>query len=183
MLEFAINGVAGTSAERIAEAAGFTRGAFYANFQNKQDLLLDLIEDRMAAEQASWLELADSKLELESLLNVLHERTMHFDPHGVWSMIAAETHMCALRDPDFALRYRRYHDASRARFMHVVESLFQRAGRRPPLPLEDICDAFLALFRTMRLPPADHPHEAPRPMSPKLLMTMIRGLIAIAVPT
>jgi hypothetical protein len=97
-------------------------------------------------------------------------------------MIAAETHLFALRDAVFALRYRRYHETVRGRFTHVVESVFQRAERRPPLPLKDICDAFSALSRTIRLPPVDRPNQAQEPMSPKLLMTMIRGLIPVAPP-
>ena len=178
--EFARFGVSGTSAERIAEAAGFTRGAFYAHFENKQVLLLDLIGERMATEQSSWLELTESELDLDALLDTFHERTLRFDPDGLWSMIAAETYLYALRDPAFAEQYRSYHESVRATFTHIIESLLQRAGKRAPVPVDDLCDAFLALSRTMRLPPAAQSDAAPQPMSPQLLMTLIRGVIAIA---
>ena len=178
--EFARFGVAGTSAERIAEAAGFTRGAFYANFENKQVLLLELITDRMATEQASWVELTESNLDLGSLLDTFDERTLRFDPDGLWSMIAAETYLYALRDPAFAERYRAYHDAIRGTFSRIIENLFQRAGKRPPLPIDDLCDGFLALSRSLRLPPAGSADTAPQPMPMKLLLVLIRGVIAIA---
>src|SRR5438132_1554545 len=82
MQEFAWQGVAGTSAERIAEIAGFTRGAFYANYANKQDLLLDLLGARMEAEQASWIALANAPANLEATLQLLDERARAFDPDG-----------------------------------------------------------------------------------------------------
>jgi AcrR family transcriptional regulator len=178
--EFAHFGVSGTSAERIAEAAGFTRGAFYANFENKQALLLDLIGERMATEQASWLELSESELELDTLLDTLNERALRFDPHGLWSMISAETYLYALRDPAFAQQYRVYHDSVRSTFTRIVGNLFERAGKRPPVPLEDLCDAFLALNRSVRLPAANSGITTPEPISSELLITLLRGVMAIA---
>lgn len=41
---FADKGVLGASVEEICEAAGFTRGAFYSNFESKDDLCLALLE-------------------------------------------------------------------------------------------------------------------------------------------
>ena len=54
---FAERGIIGASVEEICEAAGFTRGAFYSNFVDKDDLVLALIRQSIrtqyaAAEQA-----------------------------------------------------------------------------------------------------------------------------------
>ncbi|MDB5929460.1 MAG: TetR family transcriptional regulator [Polaromonas sp.] len=178
--EFARFGVSGTSAERIAEAAGFSRGAFYANFENKQALLLDLIGERITTEQVSWLELTESGLDLETLLDTFNDRSMRFDPDGLWSMISAETYLYALRDPAFAEQYRAYHDSIRTAFTHIISNLFKRAGKRPPVPLEDLCDAFLAISRSVRLPAAGSASMVPQPMPPELLITLLRGVMAIA---
>ncbi|MBW8317568.1 MAG: TetR family transcriptional regulator [Hydrogenophaga sp.] len=180
--EFALCGVSGTSAERIAEAAGFTRGAFYSNFENKQSLLLDLISERIQSEQASWIELANSQLDLDTLLTTLEARTEGFDPNGLWSLIASETYLYALRDPAFAADYRAYHEASRNTFVRIVESLLRRAGKAAPMDIDEFCDAMLTLSRSVRLPSADQPNEAPRPFARHLLMTLVRGMLAIAPP-
>ena len=37
-------GYEGASVERIAEAAGFSKGAFYSNFSSKEDILLQMLE-------------------------------------------------------------------------------------------------------------------------------------------
>lgn len=44
--EFAANGLARSSVERIARRAGFTRGAFYAHFADKTAISLALLEQR-----------------------------------------------------------------------------------------------------------------------------------------
>jgi len=42
---FASRGIGGGSIEAIAEAAGFTRGAFYSNFASKDDLIIEMLAD------------------------------------------------------------------------------------------------------------------------------------------
>jgi AcrR family transcriptional regulator len=41
---FARQGITGTSVEEIADAAGYTRGAFYSNFRDKDELVLELLD-------------------------------------------------------------------------------------------------------------------------------------------
>src|SRR6058998_2501953 len=45
---FARVGFHAAPVEEIAEAAGFSRGAFYANFADKADLFLTIVEDERA---------------------------------------------------------------------------------------------------------------------------------------
>ena len=44
---FAKRGFHSASLEEIAETAGFTRGAIYKNFDNKEELFFDVIERRI----------------------------------------------------------------------------------------------------------------------------------------
>ncbi|RQH04968.1 TetR/AcrR family transcriptional regulator [Paraburkholderia dinghuensis] len=180
--EFATCGVAGTSAERIAEAAGFTRGAFYANYENKQALLLDLIREKFTAEIKNWLELAESAIGLEDLLVILNDRTRLFDPDGVWPLIAAEINLYAQRDAEFAASYRQYHGQVLDGFERIITKLFWRGGKRPPLPVGELAEAMLTLYRSTRLPVEDTPESHPTFFSPELLIVILRGLIAVAPP-
>ena len=41
-------GIGAASIETIAAAAGFTRGAFYSNFESKDDLIVAMLEDHVA---------------------------------------------------------------------------------------------------------------------------------------
>jgi AcrR family transcriptional regulator len=44
---FVDRGFAGASVEAIAAAAGFTRGAFYSNFESKEELFAELLQERV----------------------------------------------------------------------------------------------------------------------------------------
>jgi AcrR family transcriptional regulator len=48
---FSSRGIGGASIEAIAEAAGFTRGAFYSNFASKDELIIEMLADH--AEQSA----------------------------------------------------------------------------------------------------------------------------------
>src|SRR5271166_5767661 len=47
---FAERGFHGASLDEVASVAGFTKGAVYSNFKNKEDLFLALLESRYAQE-------------------------------------------------------------------------------------------------------------------------------------
>src|SRR5271166_4734292 len=47
---FAERGFHGASLDEVAAAAGFTKGAVYSNFKNKEDLFLALLEDAYTRE-------------------------------------------------------------------------------------------------------------------------------------
>ena len=50
---FAERGIIGASVEEICEAAGFTRGAFYSNFADKDELVLVLLQQTVSAQFAA----------------------------------------------------------------------------------------------------------------------------------
>ncbi len=50
---FAERGIVGASVEEICETAGFTRGAFYSNFADKDALVLAMIEQNIQAQYAA----------------------------------------------------------------------------------------------------------------------------------
>ncbi len=56
---FAEHGFHGASLDEVAAAAGFTKGAVYSNFKNKEDLFLALIEANYARELGALRETLD----------------------------------------------------------------------------------------------------------------------------
>ena len=42
------HGLQQASIDEVAETAGFTKGAFYANFKNKEELFLSMLDERFA---------------------------------------------------------------------------------------------------------------------------------------
>ncbi len=58
-LLYARKGFAGATLDEVACEAGFTKGAVYAHFGNKENLLLALLEEHLAGQVAEQLELFD----------------------------------------------------------------------------------------------------------------------------
>lgn len=111
-LVFAEVGLDGASVEAICERAGFTRGAFYSNFETKDELFLELagtvarervaiVRERVAAlEREGTLELVPTNaLEIvEQILDVSAD-----DRLGV--LLMSEIRIHALRTPALAAAY------------------------------------------------------------------------------
>ncbi len=142
---FARRGFHGASLDEIAETAGFTRGAIYKNFTDKEDLFLavwerfneraliefgDLIGDahpldttQVAAVAAKWRELQSS------------------DPD--FFVLGWEFNLYVVRNPDVRERVlARRHEGTRrvAQFMvqHAAATRFEF-----PMPVEDFANIFL----------------------------------------
>src|SRR5881227_3165225 len=47
---FCKHGLEGASIDQVAEAAGYTKGAFYANFKSKEELFLVMLDERFSQE-------------------------------------------------------------------------------------------------------------------------------------
>src|ERR1700691_127579 len=60
-------GLAATSVEDIALAAGYTRGAFYSNFRSKSDLFIELLRRDHRQAHDAMSEILNSDLKLDQL--------------------------------------------------------------------------------------------------------------------
>src|SRR5499426_4926941 len=69
---FARFGYQGTSIDRIARAAGVTKGAIYYHFRDKEDLLFAAVKDRVGGfEQQVLEEVSPTRDALENLRHVV----------------------------------------------------------------------------------------------------------------
>lgn len=77
---FAEHGVAGASVERIAERAGYTRGAFYGHFADKDAVVAALLEARTVRERDEVAALAAAGGDTwEALRNWHRQRSAHVE--------------------------------------------------------------------------------------------------------
>jgi TetR/AcrR family transcriptional regulator, transcriptional repressor of aconitase len=76
---FIRNGFARTSLEAIAEAAGFSKGAVYSNFESKDALFLELLQEKFAADGDEIGRLAAAHSNREALLAAIRR---YLEAHG-----------------------------------------------------------------------------------------------------
>jgi AcrR family transcriptional regulator len=149
---FTSQGFDGTSVEQIAERAGYTRGAFYSNFDDKDDVFLELYDQRMAAEIdeiSGLMHQSASPAEMLETLRARSERT--FDV--AWQMLSTELWLYAMRNPrarpKFVARMRRLREA----YGRAIQAQFAAAGVALPAPLENMAIILHALDEAI---PAQH---------------------------
>jgi len=127
--EFARRGVAAASIDRISESAGFSRGAFYANYAGKHDVLLELLAQYQRQEIDAWQALLDASGPLDEVLPALRDRFDAFARNVDDVLFSTELQIEALRNPEFGARYREYALETAASTRRLAEGFIARAGQ------------------------------------------------------
>ncbi len=143
--EFARRGVAAASIDRIAGNAGFSRGAFYANYAGKWDLLLELVHESNTAEVAVWTGLIEQASDLERIMDDLAARFDCYAARTDFALLQVEFQLEAARNPKFRVLHREQSE----RLLRIVEAmlqlLFAKAGRPVPGDLSTLARTLRAL--------------------------------------
>jgi len=145
------NGYDGTSIADIAEAAGFSKGAFFSNYESKEALLLELLRRHKEQDIATLgriLEVAeqgkDTASALDRYLGDLGDDTN-------WFRLDIELQLHAARNPAFAADYDALQSRTRSGLAHLIAALFSKAGKRPPASPDDMANLFIALVHGLVL--------------------------------
>lgn len=126
--EFARKGIAAASIDRISESAGFSRGAFYANYAGKHEVLLELLAEHQTREIEAWQALLDQAGPLGEVLPALAQRFDAFAADGDDFLFSTELQIEALRNPSFAPRYCEFARQIEARTRRLAAAFIVRAG-------------------------------------------------------
>jgi len=143
---FAEVGLDAASVEAICERAGFTRGAFYSNFETKDELMLALaarvaeskleeVTARIRAVEESGERLAPQDLVLR-VLDVPMDQRM-----GI--LLSGEIRNRAMRDARLAETYLAWQSGMVQRIARIVEDLGGRYALRPRVPAEEFARLLL----------------------------------------
>jgi AcrR family transcriptional regulator len=162
---FLRRGLQGSSVEEIAAEAGFTRGAFYSNFKSKDELFVELLQDRVYRRYA---EMADQAQEQPGTprerLRWGIERVRDVQkPEGgdVLFRLWLECLTQAARDKEFRKLAATFWSGNRAVLTEQTKDTFKELGRKPPVPPKQIATAMIALDVGLAVQHLVDPDEAP----------------------
>ncbi|WP_395576370.1 TetR/AcrR family transcriptional regulator [Streptomyces sp. BK79] len=127
---FAAKGFGRVSIEEVCEAAGYSRGAFYSNFDSLDELFFALYRERadLIAEQVSGaLALDGPDLDVPAAVDRVTE-VLLLDRD--WLLVKTDFLVHAARDPDVARTLLEH----RARLRHVIADRLARARGHTRLP-------------------------------------------------
>lgn len=92
------DGYSGATIERIAEEAGFSKGAFYSNFTNKEDIFLQLLERNAGGDVVELTELLDVHDDPKDVIDALCNWANQRAKDKRWGTLAIDLLRIARRD-------------------------------------------------------------------------------------
>jgi AcrR family transcriptional regulator len=92
------DGYSGATIERIAEEAGFSKGAFYSNFTNKEDIFLQLLERNAGGDIVELTEKLGGIEKPEAVIDTLCAWANHRARDKRWGPLAIDLLRIARRD-------------------------------------------------------------------------------------
>lgn len=163
-------GLQATSIEQISERAGFSRGAFYANYSSKEELFAELLQEavyeayREMARQ--WRESdtpptpRESGERLAEIIGATEGRWLF----SLWLELLAH----AARDPEFRKIAAEFWRGTRHVLAEGVRELFESRGEEPPIAAETLATASIALDIGLAIQHVVDPDDVPLETYPTL---------------
>ena len=176
---FAQSGYGGAGVDAVAAAAGYSKGAFYSNFESKEAIFLELLSRHMAAEAEQLAALVDAERSPEEILDSLDGWLERMNADADWALLAMELQLQARRSPRFAEQYDALQTRHRERLAGLVERLFALSGKAAPAPAAELAAALIALAHGLVLQRTRYETGDP---AGGLLKVVVRSLIASAEP-
>jgi AcrR family transcriptional regulator len=172
---FAREGFHGASIDDIAAAAGFTKGAVYSNFKNKDDLFVELLEDRISRQFAlveSALE-SETPVEPATQMQRMHDFIWPFMNNDEWTLLYLEFVVYAARKPE--VRAKLAESARQSR--EIVDEIRRREfdSRESPFDLAQFATLSLALFNGLGIDHLLDPESVTKQTLMEALMLLYRA--------
>jgi AcrR family transcriptional regulator len=167
---FIERGFAGSSVEAIAAEAGFTRGAFYANFGSKEELFAELLQQRVYTQYADMARRsADPATRTSPRQTGDQLAAIQGDPEGRWIFrLWLELLAHAGRDDEFRKIAAGFWSGNRALIATAIKAAYEEAGTPPPLAPESLASAWIAIDIGIALQHFVDPDGAPLTLYPEL---------------
>ena len=133
------HGMDGASIDRIATEAGYTKGAFYANFASKEELFLVMLDEKFAAElERLEAAMAGSGEPVDEARRAAEEFLVYVDRDPEWPRLYQEFAAYAARNDAFRAEFAARQRALRARMADVFARWTSALDVEPSLPPADI---------------------------------------------
>jgi AcrR family transcriptional regulator len=141
------HGMDAASIDRIAADAGYTKGAFYANFSSKEELFLVMLEEKFGAEldRIGQIMVGAEEATAEAR-HAAEDFLAYVDSDPQWARLYQEFALHAARDESFRVEFAARQRTLRARLAEVYERWAATLGIVPALPHSDVAamSAFMA---------------------------------------
>ncbi|HEX8084703.1 MAG TPA: TetR/AcrR family transcriptional regulator [Solirubrobacteraceae bacterium] len=176
---FVERGFAGSSVEAIAERAGFTRGAFYANFAGKEELFAEVLQSTV---YAAYRAMEEQQLASDAPLPSARESAellaaIQANPDGRWMFrLWLELLLQAGRSESMRRLAVEFWRTNRGLLAKLTERRFEEVGREPPLDPHVLASALIAMDIGLAIQHYVDPDAVPLDVYPDVFGTLFDSL-------
>jgi AcrR family transcriptional regulator len=174
---FADRGLERATVDEVAGEAGYTKGAFYANFKSKEDLFLTMLDERFGKRLQEIDRVLESGASVQDQARQAGQDFSDYlrtDPE--WSRLFFEFAVQAMRDEEFRQELVTRHRAIRARIAEGFESHKETIGGEPPFPAEHVAMMTYAMGDGFALAQILEPEDVPDDLFGTMLAIFFTGL-------
>lgn len=143
---FSTFGYQGTSIDKIAEQAGFSKGAFYAHFTSKEEIFLTILEEEMR-KHASVIQ--GKITQQKSLAELIEQMEKYFltvrNESKTVSMLNLEFLLYSMRDESVRLKWRNLINNTVKEISTTIDQMLIRENIDSLLSAEEITWTILSL--------------------------------------
>lgn len=146
-------GLQATTVERITERAGFTRGAFYSNYDSTDDLILDMFRrerdfmlERVALAIDSEIQPGSDPDDVSTILRGIDH---FFEVHPTdrnWFLIHQEFISHSVRQREIAAVYEDIWNQTQTELCALIDKAASTLGRRFTIPTSEVASLVMAAF-------------------------------------
>lgn len=142
---FIADGYAATSLDKVAEAAGFSKGAVYSNFSGKEELCLEVLDSIHAELLSGVVEAFTTEPEFDGRIEAFTRwaRVQLGDPQV--TALEAEFAAVARQSPYVAEQLRNRHRAVTAELSRLLRTVVEEAGHEVAFDPDNAAVALLSL--------------------------------------
>jgi AcrR family transcriptional regulator len=178
---FARRGLQSASIDEVAEYAGYTKGAFYANFKSKEELFLAMLDERFAdrLEEIDAVVATDAEPE-EQARQAGTDFTRYLSADPDWQRLFFEFSAYAGRNEEFREELVTRYRSLRESVAEALDKQADRLGVAPPIPPEQIALMTFAMANGIALEKLLEPEVVSDELYGTMLMIFFTGLRTLA---
>ncbi|HVS28959.1 MAG TPA: TetR/AcrR family transcriptional regulator [Solirubrobacteraceae bacterium] len=177
---FARHGLQQASIEEVAEDAGYTKGAFYANFKSKEELFLAMLDERFAERLEEIDRVIESDAAPETQARAAGaDFIRHISADPEWQRLFFEFAAYAARNEDFREELITRYRSIRDRLTELYRKRTERLGVTSPVPLEKVSLMTFAMANGFALEKLLEPDAVADDVYPLMLEIFFAGLRAL----
>jgi AcrR family transcriptional regulator len=171
---FARHGFDGTSVDDVAEAAGFSKGAVYYNFESKDELFEALVQENIGGLVTSLERALGDARTIEEKLAAAQAVLTEQERHKSGGRLEFEVLAQAMRDKKLRRMVGKAYEQMREAIASLIEEQFAAAGVCPPLPADQLAIAIVAGSLGHGLMHALDPDAVPPGLLPSVVALLLR---------